>query len=84
MIANQHIWREWTITLHRWGVNDVVATFLETAGPITILGAQMVYIAQPLLRGMLSSHHLLVLAEVLEDSGKTRAFVTYLREESPD
>ena len=51
MDANHHIWRVWANQLHMWGVNDLVATLLEALGPLTILGAQLVYIGQPLLTG---------------------------------
>jgi hypothetical protein len=80
MIANQHIWRVWADSLHRWGVGETVATFLEASGPLTVLGAQVVYIAQPALTGLLPASHLQALAEVLEDSTQTQAFADYLRE----
>ena len=80
MIANQHIWRVWAESLHRWGVNDTVAAFLEATGPLTVLGAQAVYIAQPALTGVLPASHLQALVEVLEDSTQTQAFAAYLRE----
>jgi len=80
MIANQHIWRVWTDSLHRWGVDEQVATFLEASGPLTVLGAQLVYIAQPALTGLFPASHLQALAEVLEDSTQTQAFADYLRE----
>jgi len=81
MIANQHIWRVWTDFLHRWGVDEQVATFLEASGPLTVLGAQVVYIAQPALTGLFPASHLQALAEVLEDSTQTQAFADYLRED---
>lgn len=81
MIANQHIWRVWTDFLHRWGVDKQVATFLEASGPLTVLGAQVVYIAQPALTGLFPASHLQALAEVLEDSTQTQAFADYLRED---
>jgi len=80
MIANQHIWRVWADSLHRWGVDEHVATFLEASGPLTVLGAQVIYIAQPALTGMFPPSHLQALAEVLEDSTQTKAFTDYLRE----
>ena len=80
MIANQHIWRVWANALHRWGVKDLVAAFLEAAGPLTLLGAQVVYIAQPALSGVFPNNHLRALAEVFEDSEQTKAFAAYLRE----
>jgi len=80
MIANQHIWRVWADSLHRWGVDEHVATFLEAFGSITVLGAQVVYITQPALSGLFPASHLEALADMLEDSTQTQAFADYLRE----
>jgi hypothetical protein len=80
MIDNQHIWRVWADSLHRWGVDDLVVTFLEASGPLTMLGAQVVYVVQPALSGFFPASHLQALAEVLEDSTQTQAFANYLKE----
>ena len=80
MIDNQHIWRVWADFLHRWGVDDLAVTLLEASGPLTVLGAQVVYVAQPALTGFFPAGHLQALAEVLEDSTQTQAFTNFLRE----
>lgn len=82
MDANHHIWRVWADQLHMWGVTDLVATLLEALGPLTALGAQLVYIGQPLLNWGTPDIHLDALAHLLEDSVETRAFVDFLREKS--
>lgn len=66
-------------TLHRWGVEDLVASLLEVAGPLTILGAQALYIGQPILNGIVPDGHLSVLTGVLEDDDQRDAFVSYIR-----
>lgn len=82
MDANHHIWRVWADKLHMWGVDDLAATLLEALGPLTTLGAQFVYLGQPLLRWRTPDGHLDTLAHMLENSAETRAFVDYLREKS--
>ncbi len=82
MDANHHIWRVWADKLHMWGVDDLAATLLEALGPLTTLGAQFVYLGQPLLRWRTPDGHLDALAHMLENSAETRAFVDYLREKS--
>lgn len=77
---NHHIWRVWARYLHRWGLRAFVASFLEALGPVTILGAQALYIGQPLLGSFFPTTHLQALAHVLEDTDERRAFITYLRE----
>ena len=58
METNHHIWRVWANVIHRWGIQNLVASFLEAAGPLSLIGAQMIYIGQPILRGILPAGHL--------------------------
>jgi hypothetical protein len=60
-----------------------VASFLEAAGPLTLLGAQAVYLGQPFITGADGQNHLKALANMLEDTTQTKAFVTFLREVTP-
>lgn len=78
MIPDQHTWENWSSTLHGWGVQNLVASFLEAAGPLTLVGAQLVYLLQPFLRGR--STQLSLLAGMLEDQEQAQAFAKYLRE----
>ena len=58
-----------------------MASLLEAAGPLAILGAQAVYISEPILRNALPAVDFQALAGLFEDSEQVRAFVEYLREE---
>lgn len=82
MCTDQHIWRMWAQTLHHWGVNEWLAFFLEAAGPFNLLLAQLVYLAQPVLRGAVSPDSLEALERMLEDTDGTKAFVNILWEAS--
>ncbi|OGO25555.1 MAG: hypothetical protein A2W33_05350 [Chloroflexi bacterium RBG_16_52_11] len=57
-----------------------MASLLEVAGPITIIGAQFVYISQPFLSHTAAKNHLVALVELLEEPETTRSFVEFLRE----
>lgn len=83
MNANQHIWRIWVDTLHRWGLQNLVASLLDGLGPLTILGAQFVYIGKPLLNGVLPADHLRALSDLLENGDQVALFSTLLREDAP-
>lgn len=83
MNADRHIWQDWARILHRWGMKEWAASFLEAVGPLSILGAQLVYLGQPLLKGALPEMQLDALARMLEDSGSTQDFVRFLREAQP-
>jgi hypothetical protein len=65
--------------LHRWWVSQVAAAFLEAAGPLSVLGAQLIYFGQPLLRQAVPDGSLRVLAETLETPEESAAFAAYLR-----
>lgn len=81
MNADHHIWQVWSTALHRWGMQDWTAALLEAAGPLTVLGAQVVYIGQPLLKPIVPPGHLEALAQLLEDNHQTQAFIAFLRED---
>lgn len=80
MVENQHIWSSWARTLQRWGIKDGIATFLESAGSLTVLFAQILYISQPLLSGAVPSHSLHAFAQILENPITRQDFVSFLRE----
>lgn len=82
MKSNQHIWRLWSKSLHQWGMADFVASFLEAAGPLSVVGAQAVYLFQPILRGVVPGDQLGVLAQMLEEPGETKQFAEMIRENS--
>jgi len=81
--AHHQIWQVWAARLHHWGLGELAATLLEITSPVNTVGAQLVYIGQPLLRGMLPGEQLDALATLLENQNDTSAFVNFLRETSP-
>jgi hypothetical protein len=78
--TDQDIWRVWASNLQQWGITNLVASLLEAAGPLTILGAQIVYLCQPVLDHSIPDGHLSALARLLEDSTRTRDFVAFIQE----
>jgi hypothetical protein len=80
MDADQHIWRVWAGFLQRWGVERWVASLLEAAGPLNVLGAQVVFLGQPFLGQSYSQDQLNALARLFEDATYSQAFVKFLRE----
>jgi len=80
MDEDQHIWRVWANFLQRWGVDQWAASLLESAEPVSLLGAQMVYMVQPFLRYAMPDAQLDALSRLLEEPQRLRAFITLLRE----
>ncbi|MFQ5616301.1 MAG: hypothetical protein ACE5GO_07560 [Anaerolineales bacterium] len=75
------IWQTWAGFLHRWGLQDFMAWLLEAIEPINLLGAQLVYIGEPLLDVFVPDGHTKALAQLLEEPKETQAFVKFLKEE---
>jgi hypothetical protein len=80
MDANLPFWRDWAAILHRWGMRDMAASFLEALGPLTVFGAQAIYLGQPLLNSILPRDRIQALADLLEDSDQVKDFAAFLRE----
>ena len=70
-------WSTWAESLRRLKLDGFAAWALEAGGPLTILGAQAVYISQPFFGG----EKLNSLAHMLEEDEEAQAFARYLRGE---
>jgi hypothetical protein len=70
-------WSTWAQSLRRLKLDVVAAWLLEAGGPLTVLGAQAVYLSQPFMGGK----KLDSLAHMLEEDEETQAFASYLRGE---
>ncbi len=76
-------WPGWAEFLRRRGLENLAAWALEAAGPLTVIGAQALYLGGPLLRPVLSNSFIEALAGLLEDQSEAQAFAAFLREENP-
>jgi len=80
-MENTYIWQKWAENLRRWHLNDFAAWLLDSASPAHLVGAQLVYMGQPLLEVFVPRGEFNALAEILEKPSQAQAFVTYLRED---
>ena len=74
-------WPGWVGFLRRYRVEHLAAWALEAAGPLTVFGAQALYLGSPLLRPAFSNGQVEALANLLEDRNELEAFTALLREE---
>ena len=79
LMQSQTAWSQWAESLRRLKLDGFVAWLLEAGAPLTLLGAQAVYMSQPFLGGKQWS----VLAHMLEEEEESHAFACYLRGELP-
>ena len=70
-------WSKWAESLRNLKLDGIVAWLLEAGGPLTILGAQALYVSQPFVGG----EKINSLAHMLEQEDETQAFARYLRGE---
>jgi hypothetical protein len=78
---DENIFQAWAQRLRQWGLHQFAAAFLEASGPLNLVGAQIVYLTQPVLSSVLPARHLQAFAAMLEEPGNTQVFIHYLREE---
>lgn len=77
MGENRQFWSAWAHFLHRWNLQGAASILLETAGPLTVILAQLVYFGQPFAPGPQGQ----ALAQMLENRQEGKAFAAFLREE---
>lgn len=76
-------WQKWARLLQRWGLASFAAAFLESGSAFATLGAQSIYVAQPLLDAWMQAKTLRAVAEMMEDPDQSAAFAQTLREDQP-
>ena len=70
-------WSYWAETLRRLKLDGLASWLLEAGAPLTVLGAQMLYLSQPFLGGKNWN----AFAHMLEEEDEVQAFARYLRQE---
>ena len=71
-------WSHWAESLRRFKLDGLASWLLEAGGPLTILGAQAIYLSQPFLGGKQASSWN-SLAHMLETEEEVQAFAHYLQ-----
>ena len=80
MHTKRTIWTQWADSLKKWGMEGFAAWALEAGAPLGLLGAQLIYIGQPLLSPFIPFEQTSTLAGLLEDRTEARAFIDFLQE----
>ena len=80
MGEDQKYWNAWARTLQMWGLRNIVASVIESAGSLGMLFAQLLYLSQPLLSGTIPPGSIQEVAQVLENPTHRQEFVAFLRE----
>jgi hypothetical protein len=78
------IWNQWASWLYKRRLHEMTATFLEAAGPLTILGTQLVYLSEPVLTLFTPPENTQALAELLENPRNQESFIDLLRAYQPN
>lgn len=75
------IWEKWASRLQGSGLGGLAAALLQASGPLTLVGAQLVYLSQPVFNSLVPDEQLNALAALLEEPAQTEAFIDQLRKE---
>ena len=70
-------WSHWAESLRRFKLDGIASWLLEAGAPLTLLGAQALYISQPFVGGKEWNSF----ARMLEEDEESQAFARYLRGE---
>ena len=70
-------WSHWAETLRRFKLDGLASWLFEAGAPLTVLGAQVLYVSQPFLGGKEWNSF----AHMLEEDDETQAFARYLHGE---
>lgn len=81
MVENSPYWRAWGRLLQRYKLNEMAASLLEAAGPLTIVGAQVAYLLQPFFSNGARVQEWQSLTRLLENPEEGKIFATFLRTE---
>ena len=73
-------WSHWAESLRRFRLDGLASWLLEAGAPVTLLGAQALYISQPFVGGNRGDSWK-SLAHMLERDEEAQAFARYLRGE---
>jgi hypothetical protein len=68
-------WSHWAESLRRFKLDGLASWLLEAGAPLTILGAQAIYLSQPFLGGKEWNSF----AHMLEQDEEVQAFAHYLQ-----
>ncbi len=81
MSTSQAFRQNWVDTVRNSGVTDLSVALLEAVSPITLLGAQIVMIGQPVLSTLFPAARWDELIKLLEDRQEYQAFIQAIRED---
>jgi hypothetical protein len=79
--VHQAYWSGWARFLQQKGLAGVAAGLIEALGPFAFVGAQAIYLGQPLFGNPGSGSSLQAMAELLENRTELQDFAAFLREE---
>jgi hypothetical protein len=80
MHPNHPHWPAWAHFLQRRGLAGIAASLIDAAAPFAFVGAQAIYLGQPLLNRPGTSS-IQALAELLENRSELQEFAAFLRED---
>ncbi len=76
----QLILEEWSRKICAWGLGGIVATLIDSLGPLCLVIAQFLYFSQPIASVFLSDRRMSTLIDLFEDPRQSRLFISFLQD----
>ncbi|MBT3239897.1 MAG: hypothetical protein HON98_04640 [Chloroflexi bacterium] len=78
----EKIWQNWAKKLQQLGLHEFAAAIFRASGPFNLVGAQLIYVTQPVLNTFVQNDNLNALATLLEEPKYSKSFLEDLLEEN--
>ena len=80
-MQERKIWLKWSNFLHHWGLDAHAGILIDAAGPLRLLMAQVVMIAEPFLRMNTDRGDWSAVVKIFEDPEESESFTRFLNKE---
>ncbi len=78
----EKIWHNWAKKLQQLGIQEFTAAIFRASKPFNLVGAQLIYISQPVLNTFIQNDSLKALAALLEEPENSKSFLEELLEDN--
>jgi hypothetical protein len=79
MSASEAIWEEWITHLRHRGMAGMVAFLMEALSPLSVAGAQLILVGEPVLSGFVPGARMAAFNELLDNHENYSHFILSLK-----
>ncbi|MGB9586169.1 MAG: hypothetical protein ACPL4H_04145 [Anaerolineales bacterium] len=80
MLENHNIWRSWSRQLHKWGIESLVVTLLESFSAFDDIFLHIIYLIEPFAFGNKNNHNVQAFLALFGDEQARSSFLAILKD----